>query len=132
MFCNQFQVDGEPEHIGEVRYYCFIDNDEKHAGKQPVALVSVWGEPDAAQLERSHKTSWIARYKGDASLRVINVKDIKQVVAMCPVPKTLSLARFPGSPQLLEGQEYFHAPRMGFGILQLMGHLFDDPTRAEE
>jgi hypothetical protein len=49
------------------------------------ALVSVWSDPDMDLLRESSETVYSCRYRGDACLRVIDVKTITSVVAMIPM-----------------------------------------------
>ncbi|KAI0315341.1 hypothetical protein OF83DRAFT_1164840 [Amylostereum chailletii] len=51
---------------------------------QSLALVSVFGEPDQEMLRSSSNTVWVASYKAETNLAVVDVKDIQSVVAMIP------------------------------------------------
>lgn len=51
---------------------------------RPVALVSLFGERDSELYNDSYGTVERHEYRGDASLRVFDVQDIKLVVGMIP------------------------------------------------
>ncbi|KAI0632910.1 hypothetical protein C8Q77DRAFT_1218345 [Trametes polyzona] len=76
----QVSIDGHLE-IGEVRYYCQM---AVGASLHTVALLSVFGPQDKALYKELNGTVWLAEYRGDAALQVINVNSIQVVVAMVP------------------------------------------------
>ena len=47
-------------------------------------MVSLYSAPDRDLLAKSSNTLWSCRYQGANALRIIDVKDIKAVVAMIP------------------------------------------------
>jgi hypothetical protein len=79
---SQFTTD-DTLHFGEVQFFfqALI-----HDQTRTLALVSTYSPPDLALLEESHKTIWAATYQGAAGLEVIDVKNIRSVIAMCPLP----------------------------------------------
>ncbi|KAL0562754.1 hypothetical protein V5O48_019325, partial [Marasmius crinis-equi] len=50
----------------------------------PLAMVSVFSEPDQDLLKESHNTVYVCQYRGQHAMKVINVKQIKALVAMVP------------------------------------------------
>ena len=48
--------------------------------------MSDYSPPDLNLLRRSHQTIWTCRYEGARALRVIDVKKIRSIVAMVPLP----------------------------------------------
>ncbi len=55
-----------------------------NGGEYPLALVSVYSNPDRQILEESFGTSYTCQYQGDNALKVIDVKSIQALVAMIP------------------------------------------------
>jgi hypothetical protein len=77
---SQFLRNGETA-FGEVRYYFQRQiNNNLHT----LALISVYGSPDASLYQLSQQTVKSCKYLGDANLLVIDVKTIHSVVAMVP------------------------------------------------
>ncbi|KAH7905503.1 hypothetical protein BJ138DRAFT_1017616, partial [Hygrophoropsis aurantiaca] len=77
--------------FAEVQYYFrakvdnpAVDTELEDSETSTLALVSIYSPPDAAILESSYNTVWICRYQGNASLTVVDVKNITSVVAMVP------------------------------------------------
>ncbi|KAK1234064.1 hypothetical protein PQX77_002739 [Marasmius sp. AFHP31] len=75
------------EHDGRIRYgevhYFFLLRFGVSIG-YPLAMVSVFSEPDQDLLKRSHGTVHLCNYEGHAAMMVIGVKEIKALVAMVP------------------------------------------------
>ncbi|EIW51939.1 uncharacterized protein TRAVEDRAFT_136440 [Trametes versicolor FP-101664 SS1] len=105
--------DGQVPSIGEVQYFCQIDVGED---TRTVALVSVWGSPDAALLQDSYGAVYMSKYRGDAALRVIDVTAITSVVAMVP---DVHRPRTDATPQLILDDAYFLAERVGLDVMRL-------------
>lgn len=81
---------------------------------ETLALVSLFGKPDNSLLERSHGTFFVCAYQGDLCLAVINVTQIKAVVAMPPIPETTGIQ----SVQTL----HYLVEKPGLDILHMAGH----------
>jgi hypothetical protein len=63
--------------------YFFI-NTLREDKELTLALISLYSRPDPRLLALSVNTLWSCEYKGDSTLRFINVKTIDAVVAMIP------------------------------------------------
>lgn len=85
------QLHGTEERFGEVLYYCRlpVTYGDVDGELKTVAMVSLFGSPDAELLEKSYGTVRCVRYEGDLNLIVIDVKTIHSVVAMLPLPEHL-------------------------------------------
>ena len=81
-------------------------------------------QQDSTLLEESYGMVYLAKYRGAVGLKVIDVRSIESVVAMIP---DIHTPRGPTTPQLIEEKEYFLAERMGMGVMQLAGHMLDNP-----
>lgn len=102
--------------IAEVLFYFRVPIENQES--TTVALVSVFSPPDAHILEASSETLWIATYRGDLALRVIDVKTIISVVAMIPLPMSDT-----------EGEShtrFFLAEKPGLDISCVAGHVEHD------
>lgn len=89
------------------------------SGDLALALVSVYTEPDPTILRKSHNTLWSCEYKGDSSLRFVDVKTIQSVVAMIP--------HMPG----IEGsssERFFLVEKPGFDVAIMAGVEGDIPN----
>lgn len=75
----QLNTDGKLE-FAEVWFYLCLDSEHT------VALVSLYSPPDPVLLEASYYTLWACSYQGDATLKIINIKNIEAVVAVVPLP----------------------------------------------
>ncbi|KZV59104.1 hypothetical protein PENSPDRAFT_760503 [Peniophora sp. CONT] len=83
-------------HYGEVYYFFQIKSVQPH---RSVAMISLYGDPDPWLLEHSSKKVWAAEYRGDAALRVVDVRSIAAVVGM--VPHMFKSETFDGEPKEL-------------------------------
>jgi hypothetical protein len=52
--------------------------------RRRLALVTLYGPPDAELRAKSFDTLWVCKYGGDESLLVLDVKSIQSVVSMVP------------------------------------------------
>lgn len=62
-------------------FYFFVS---VHGQNRAVAMLSVYGAPSQSLLDASEATLLSCRHGGDQGVRVVDVKDIKSVVAMIP------------------------------------------------
>jgi hypothetical protein len=79
-------IDGEQKaSYGEVQFFfrATLQNDEIRG----LALVSVYDPPDLDLLHESSHALWVARYRGNEALKVINITSISTCVAMVPFTK---------------------------------------------
>ena len=66
---------------GEVRYYFRLSfGEECH----PLAMLSVYSEPDQELLEKTFETLYVCHYQGDAALKIIHATSIVALVATVP------------------------------------------------
>ena len=65
--------------FAEVQYYLCL------TWENTIAIVSIYSHPDPILLKASHHTLWSCSYRGNASLKVINVKAIVGVVVVVPL-----------------------------------------------
>jgi hypothetical protein len=80
--------------IAEVLYYAFLrapNCDTVH----PVAIVSLYGEPDMDLLKSSCHTYWTAQHLRETGICVLCIKDIISVVMMAP--DTQYINKHPGA-----------------------------------
>ena len=77
----QIDIDGNIN-FAEVLYYFQIP---LSAGTRTLAMISCYGSHHQELYEQSHKTLWVAQYLGEESLKVVDVKSIRSVVAMVPL-----------------------------------------------
>ncbi|KAA1473446.1 hypothetical protein DENSPDRAFT_779875 [Dentipellis sp. KUC8613] len=68
-------------HFGEVQYYFCLHINQKIV---PLAMVSMYGPPDADLLKLSSHTVWSCQYQGQSAMKVVHVNTIQSVVAMVP------------------------------------------------
>ncbi|KAG1724977.1 hypothetical protein EDB19DRAFT_1915281 [Suillus lakei] len=93
--------------IAEVLFYF---NMTIHDEDKTFALVSEYGPPHPELLERSFQTVIACTYRGDASLRLIEVSHIQSVVAMIP-------HQFPS----IDGVLFYLVERPGLDIIRMGG-----------
>ena len=67
-----------------MRYYLNLSFGGDNGGRFPLALVSVFSDPNYRVLQESFGTSYICQYQGDTALKMIDVKSIQALVAMIP------------------------------------------------
>ncbi|KAL0571300.1 hypothetical protein V5O48_010665 [Marasmius crinis-equi] len=99
-------------YYGEVQYYFLLCFPEQ---SYPLAMVSVFSEPDQDLLEKSYKTVYLCRYQGQGAMKVIGVKQIKALVGMVPDFRISAEKTTITPPDLyflvekpsLQGQEFF-------------------------
>ncbi|KAK1219476.1 hypothetical protein PQX77_017806 [Marasmius sp. AFHP31] len=77
----KFEQDGKTRY-GEVHYFFLLQFGV--SVRYPLAMVSVFSDPDSDLLKRSHGTVHLCDYGGQAAMIVIGVKQIKALVAMVP------------------------------------------------
>lgn len=79
-------VNGEQQaNYGEVQFFfraTFLDDEIRG-----LALVSVYDPPDLDLLRESSHALWVTLYRGNESLKVINITSISTCVAMIPFTK---------------------------------------------
>ena len=93
-----------------------IDDTEK-----TLAMVSIYSPPHALLLTLSYNTLWSCTYRGNHSLRVIDVKSIAAVVAMVP--------HQPFSENSSPDERFFVVEKPGLDVSSLGG---DTETAPEE
>ncbi|CDO77253.1 hypothetical protein BN946_scf184753.g3 [Trametes cinnabarina] len=125
--CVRFVEDGKTE-VGEVRYFCQLGGEGQ---RWAVALVSVFDHPDLTLYEESFKTVELRTYQGDAALRVINVKTIKNVVGMVPEETPPEGDYMTDHKHLHVGSSYVVVEKMGF-MLDVMTGLQDPEMDIDE
>lgn len=64
--------------------YFFYRIGVEGGGWKPVALISLYSDPDPGILEISSDTLVVCRYHGDASLVLVEAQSIKSTIAMVP------------------------------------------------
>jgi len=67
--------------IGKVLFFTVLYLGDSEV---PVALVSLFSQPDPTLLRISVNMLWSCEYQGDSALAFIDVKHIQAVVAMVP------------------------------------------------
>ncbi len=67
-----------------MRYYLNLSFGGDNGGRFPLALVSVFSDPDYQVLQDSFGTCYICQYQGDTALKMVDVKSIQALVAMIP------------------------------------------------
>jgi len=96
--------------IGEVLFFTVLCLGDSEV---PVALVSLFSQPDPTLLCISVNTLWSCEYQGDSALAFIDVKHIQAVVAMVPYAPAI------------EGQEarqqFFLVEKPGLDVAVLAG-----------
>ncbi|KAI0308679.1 hypothetical protein OF83DRAFT_1073149, partial [Amylostereum chailletii] len=112
---------GAEEQFGEVLYYCRlpVDYGSTDGEIKTVAMVSLFSLPDAELFEKSYGTACSVRYEGDASLIVADVKAIRSVVAMHPLPEHLRGDQPEMDPKegYTVGCSYFVVKRLGLDVI---------------
>lgn len=93
--------------FAEIQYFFLV---EIGSCKQAVALVSVFSEPDKDLLQKSSGALTVCRYEGSRSLKIIDAKCIKSVVAMVPFWHTTS-----------DKSRYFLIEKFGLEIFHMAG-----------
>jgi hypothetical protein len=93
----------------------------------PLALISVYGPPDNALLQLSHKTVYSCQYLSNDNLRVINARSIRSVIAIVPHEVTL-----PGKTAAED--RWFVVEKPGLEAAELGGGVEDnyEPVDDEE
>lgn len=79
----QIDIDGNIN-FAEVLYYFQVPLSIS-ASTRTLAMVSCYGSRHQELYEQSHQTLWVAQYLGEESLKVVDVKSIRSVVAMVPL-----------------------------------------------
>ena len=103
-------------HYGEVQYYFLADFAGETRG---LALISVYDPPNSELLDQSSGALWLERYRGDETLKVINIKLILTCVGMIP---------FVEPPD----DRFFVCEKMGLEIGSFCGDTEDWGTRCVE
>ena len=84
--------------FGEVQYYF---NLVFHTENYPLAMVSIFSQPDEALLLLSHQAVCLCKYNSINSLQTVPVKCIKSLVAMVPD------FYFTGEGEIVSNGDYF-------------------------
>ncbi|KAJ3001199.1 hypothetical protein NUW54_g6581 [Trametes sanguinea] len=122
-------IDGKME-IAEVRYYCRLPMDGMSF--RTVALLSVFGPRDEDLYQDLYGTVWLAPYRGDESLRVVDVSQIHAVVAMVPDSDVVVDLTNALEPHYQFGQNYFLVEKLALEISHRAGTLDGIPEAEEE
>ena len=80
--------------IAEVLYYALLRAPNCET-VHPVAIVSLYGEPDMDLLKSSCHTYWTAQHLRDTGIHVLDIKNIISVVMMAP--DTQYINKHPGA-----------------------------------
>ncbi|KAH9858861.1 hypothetical protein C2E23DRAFT_864672 [Lenzites betulinus] len=108
--------------LSHIRYFCRIGK-ESH----PVAVVSVFNTHDNALYERSLRTVELVEYRGDESLRLIDIRAIESVVGMIPDELPVGVDFALDFEHLHVGHKYFVVEKLGFDVRILQTDTGNDP-----
>ncbi|EIW56360.1 uncharacterized protein TRAVEDRAFT_96811, partial [Trametes versicolor FP-101664 SS1] len=114
--CVKFVNSNGDSEVGEVRYFCQAGPD-----RRAVAMVSVFGARDAQLYKDSYETIELMEYRGEADMRVVEVKDIKTVVGMIPDVMPAESTYGTDYKHLHEGCKYFVVEKLGLQVGVLVG-----------
>ncbi|KAG6895036.1 hypothetical protein C0992_003433 [Termitomyces sp. T32_za158] len=110
--------DESKSNFAEVQYYFHLRfGDIVHT----LAVISVFSPPDPILLEKSSSTVYACSYLGTRSLKVIDVCQIKSVVAMIPDFEVTAA----GVIQM-PTDKYFLVEKLGLDITVLLGEKEED------
>ena len=77
------------DRYGEVLYY-FRYTPRGHTRVRTLAVISMHGLPDPRLLEQSSSTLYVCKHGDDTSLTVVDVENIRCVIAFVPFPRTFA------------------------------------------
>ncbi|KAF7314579.1 hypothetical protein MKEN_00931300 [Mycena kentingensis (nom. inval.)] len=97
----------DSEAYAEVQFFFQSDLEDE---PKTLALVSVYSAPDTELLAESNKTLWVCKYRGEESLKIIDVRAIASVVAMVPYDET----------------RVFAVHKMGLEVGEMVGYMEKD------
>ncbi|KAF7329710.1 hypothetical protein MKEN_00234200 [Mycena kentingensis (nom. inval.)] len=97
----------DSEAYAEVQFFFQSDLEDE---PKTLALVSVYSAPDTELLAESNKTLWVCKYRGDESLKIIDVRAIASVVAMVPYDEA----------------RVFAVHKMGLEVGEMVGYMEKD------
>ncbi|TBU31544.1 hypothetical protein BD311DRAFT_737524 [Dichomitus squalens] len=119
--------------IAEVQYFFRLQRMREDRGTDEVdmtlAMISVFTPPDPAIVRDTYGTLLACRYQGDASRKVIDVKRIKALIAMIPLPPRREEAEDPCAAELYSNR-FFVVERLGFDSSMIGREV--DPARDNE
>ncbi|KAI0812771.1 hypothetical protein BC629DRAFT_1280765 [Irpex lacteus] len=112
--------------FAEVRYY-FRMRDHADGEERTYAMVDMYGDPDADLLEQSSHTLWsCAAQQNGIGLQIVDVTDIKAVVAMVPHPPL-------DNPNLGDlSSRVFVVEKVGLDVLMMGGVVEETEDETEE
>lgn len=99
--------------IAEVRYYCRLPPHGPRGTPRTVALVSLFGARNEARYTASYQTNWVAPYRGDDDLHVIDITCIQSVVGMVPTADVHVNIDSIAEPHFKKGGTYFLVEKLG-------------------
>ncbi|TBU45493.1 hypothetical protein BD309DRAFT_860050, partial [Dichomitus squalens] len=103
--------------FAEVQFFFRLQRMREDGGTDDVdmtlAMVSKFTAPDAAIVRESYGTLLACRYQGEASRKVIDVKEIASVIAMVPLPPRREEAEDPRAAELYSNR-FFVMEQLGF------------------
>ncbi|OJT06946.1 hypothetical protein TRAPUB_10052 [Trametes pubescens] len=99
--------------IAEVRYYCRLPAHGPRGTPRTVALVSLFGARNEARYTASYQTNWVAPYRGDDDLHVIDITCIQSVVGMVPTADVHVNIDSIAEPHFKKGGTYFLVEKLG-------------------
>ena len=105
------------EHFAEVQYFFQYDLNDT---VRTFAMVSKFSDADPTITRETHGAVLACMYRGDTSREIIDVHEIKAVVAMVPMPKTQEEAARDQSGNLY-GHRYFVVEKPGLAVAFLSG-----------
>lgn len=114
-------LDGKLE-IAEVRYYCRLPINGTDTFRT-VAMMSLFGPRDDELFEDLYRTVWLAPYRGDQALRVVDVSQICAVVAMVPDSDVVVNLADPLEPHYQLNRNYFLVEKLGLEVSHWTGGL---------
>ncbi|EJF61662.1 hypothetical protein DICSQDRAFT_60239 [Dichomitus squalens LYAD-421 SS1] len=107
------------DRFAEVQYFFRLKRMHEDGGTDDVdftlAMVSVFISPDPAILRETHGVLMACRYRGEQSREVVDVKQIKSVVAMVPLTPRREEAEDPHAAELYSNR-FFVMDRLGFDM----------------
>ncbi|EJF61368.1 hypothetical protein DICSQDRAFT_60547 [Dichomitus squalens LYAD-421 SS1] len=119
--------------IVEVQYFFRLQRMREDSGTDEadlnLAMVSYFTPLDPAIVRDSYGALLACRYQGDVSREVIDIKRIKALVAMLPLPPRCEEAEDPCAAELYTNR-FFVVERLGFDS-SLIGHE-EDPAREQD
>lgn len=95
----------------EVQFYFLAQVNGRNTA---LTMLSMYDQPDATLLEKSHNTAWVCKYCGTNLLKVVHIEQIMSMVTMISVPTSIgSLAT--------DGCHYFMMEKVGLEVAWLGG-----------